>query len=133
MFEHEQDFSFNFKRLFVPLTKKKAILIIATLGSIIFLISLFNGFVWDDIVFILNNPQVHPINVESVAYIGAGTPSELYFLPGISAFLLAHRKNVPGKKFMLIIGLLLVSVLAKETGFLFLFLIVIYRHLFKLN
>lgn len=76
---------------------------------------------------------VHPINVESVAYIAAGTPSELYFLPGISALLLAQGKNVSRNKLLWITGLLLLSVMTKETGFLFILLLLIYRYLFKLN
>ncbi|HSX08918.1 MAG TPA: hypothetical protein VLF93_02085 [Candidatus Saccharimonadales bacterium] len=75
---------------------------------------------------------VHPINVESVAYIGS-TQSELYFLPGIIALLLAGKKELTRNRFLLIIGLLCVGIFIKETGFLFLVLVILYRYLFKLG
>jgi tetratricopeptide (TPR) repeat protein len=73
---------------------------------------------------------VHPINVESVSYIAA-TTSELYFLPGILSLWLARKKNVSGTRLLLISCLLFLSVLAKETGFLFILLLILYSYLFK--
>jgi len=75
---------------------------------------------------------VHPINVESVAYIGS-TQSELYFLPGITALLLSQKKALSRLRLLWIIGLLLFSIFTKETGFLFVILILLYRALFKLG
>jgi hypothetical protein len=206
--ENEDDFSF--KKLFVPLTTTKAITWIVIIGFVVYANMFFNGFVWDDNTFIINNPQVHqlnilsligpsmfnstefyrpipavyfaflyslfgqqafyyhfmqlalhvtvtcllflylkyffksslafflsliflvhPINVESVAYIGS-TQSELYFLPGIIALLLSRKKHLTLSRFICINVLLLLSLLVKETGFLFLLLIVAERYLFKL-
>src|SRR5437660_55718 len=62
MFHNEQDFLFNFKRFFVPLTTKKVVSIIAILGFIVFFNSLFNGFLGDDLGQLLNNQAVHSIN-----------------------------------------------------------------------
>jgi len=75
---------------------------------------------------------VHPINVESVAYIGS-TQSELYFLPGIIALLLSQTKDITRKRLFWITGLLLFSALTKETGFLFILLAIASRYLFKLG
>jgi len=75
---------------------------------------------------------VHPINVESVSFIGA-TQSELFFLPGIFALYLARMKQISARRFFLINGLLLLSVLTKETGFLFIPLVVLYRQMFIVN
>ncbi len=52
MFNNEQNFSL--KEFFAPLTTKKAILIIAVLGFIVFGNALFNGFVLDDRFQIVN-------------------------------------------------------------------------------
>ncbi len=57
---------FSLKRFFIPLTTKKAIHIIAIVGFIVYFNMLFNGFVWDDITYILNNPQVHSINLSTI-------------------------------------------------------------------
>jgi len=75
---------------------------------------------------------VHPINVESVTFIGS-TQSELYFLPGIIALLLSRKKHLSGRRLLFINILLLFSILSKEPGFLFLLLIFVYRYLFKLH
>jgi Tfp pilus assembly protein PilF len=72
---------------------------------------------------------VHPINVESVAYIGS-TQSELYFLPGIIALLLLSKKDGSLKRYIVISFLLALSVFTKETGFLFVILAIIYEFLF---
>jgi len=72
---------------------------------------------------------VHPINVESVAYIGA-SQSELLFIFGMSALLLSINKNIQGPKILIISGLTLLSLLTKETGFLFLLMIILFQILF---
>ena len=48
---------------FSPLTNKKVLVIISIVSCIIYFNVLFNGFVWDDIPFILNNPDVHKFNL----------------------------------------------------------------------
>ncbi len=190
---------------------EKYLYLIILIGVIVYFPIFFNGFVWDDFYFIINNPQVHqlnlialfghndfnsgpfyrpipavyfafiytlagnhaflyhlfqlilhivgtsllfiflctffseyiafflaliflvhPINVESVAYIGS-TQSELYFIPGITALLLAKEKYLSPKKFYLILFLLLLSTLTKEIGFLFFILVIAYRLLYQLG
>ncbi len=66
---------------------------------------------------------VHPINVESVAYIGA-SQSGLFFLFGILALLVSIKEKIDLKDLFLVSGLTLLSLLTKETGVLFLFVIV---------
>jgi hypothetical protein len=73
---------------------------------------------------------VHPIQVESVSYIAAsGNP--LFFLFGISALLLSIREDVSHKRLLCIASLLLLSLLTKETGFLFVLAALLYRVLFR--
>jgi len=193
------------------ISHKNAYWIFFFVGFAVYFPIFFNGFVWDDIVFVINNPQVHqfnlsvllgnnlfndgpfyrpipamyfaslyslfsnnaffyhllqltlhvictsllfifftrcfkqeisfflalvflvhPINLESVAFIGA-TQSELYFIPGIVALLLATEKKLTQNRLFIIGLLLLISILTKEPGFLFFLLILMYRYLFKLN
>ena len=61
MFNNEKIFSF--KQFFNPLTTRKVIFIIAVLGFIVFGNALFNNFVADDILYIVNNPQLHQFNI----------------------------------------------------------------------
>jgi hypothetical protein len=75
---------------------------------------------------------VHPINVESVAYIGS-TQSELYFLPGIAALLLSLKQNLSRTRLLYIAFLLFAACMAKETGFLFILLVILNRYLFKID
>lgn len=75
---------------------------------------------------------VHPIQVESVAYIGS-SQSELYFIPGIIALLLSQKQHLTHSRFLLIIGFLAISVFTKETGALFFLLIIASRLLYKLG
>lgn len=75
---------------------------------------------------------VHPINVESVAFISS-TTSVLYFLFGIGALLIGTHSRISIKRLLIINLLLFLSILTKETGILFLFLLVAYRYLFKLK
>lgn len=73
---------------------------------------------------------VHPINVESVAYIGASQSVLLGFF-GILAFLINFQPISGIKKTILIFLLLLLSLLTKETGILFVIVIFCYQWLFE--
>lgn len=73
---------------------------------------------------------IHPLQVESVAYISQ-TDSQIYFMTGIIAFMLSMKKKISIKTISLIGFLLLISLLTKETGILFIFLILIYSLLFN--
>jgi len=42
---------------------EKKFYLIFLIGIIIYFPIFFNGFVWDDLYFIINNPQVHQINI----------------------------------------------------------------------
>jgi protein O-mannosyl-transferase len=200
---------FSFKGLFVPLTTLKSIHWIIIAGLVVFSNMLFNGFVWDDITFIVNNPAVHslnipslighnaintggfyrplaaiysaliytifgenaffyhffslvihlinvslvfilfkhffskrlslflsliflihPIQVETVSYI-SGAGDLLFFIFGISALVLSLKDNLSRKRLGLISLLLLLSILLKETGFLFLLTVIFYKIIFK--
>jgi hypothetical protein len=190
---------------------KKELYIFLLVGFIAYLPILFNGFVWDDLDYFINNPQmqqlnfpvllgpnifnsgafyrpipaiyfatlytlfresaffyhviqlllhmvnttllfvffclffrrgiafflalvflIHPINVESVAFIGS-TTSELFLLFGLSAFFLAKEHELSRERLVLVSLLLLLSALTKETGALFLFVIIAYRFFFKMH
>ena len=72
---------------------------------------------------------IHPIQVESVSYISAsGNP--LFFLFGILAVLLNFAKKISWGRASVIAFLLLLSLLTKEAGLIFLFIIFLYRFLF---
>lgn len=58
--EAEKDFSL--KSFFSPLTNAKAIHWIIIIGVIVYANMLFNGFVWDDNIYIINYPLVHSLN-----------------------------------------------------------------------
>ena len=200
---------FSFKSFFVPLTTLKSIHWIIIVGLVVFGNMLFNGFVWDDITFTVNNPTVHslnipslighnainaggfyrplgaiysaliyaifggnafvyhffslllhllnvslvfilfkrffskrlslflsliflihPIQVEAVSFI-SGAGDLLFFLSGISALILSLKDNLSRKRLGLISLLLFLSIMLKETGFLFLLAIIFYRIIFK--
>lgn len=53
----------SFYDYFLPFTAKKAILFIIIIGILVYFNSLFNTFVWDDLLYIINNPQVHTIHI----------------------------------------------------------------------
>lgn len=61
----------SFKDLFVPLTARKSIVYIVIIGFATFFNMLFNNFVWDDISYIVKNPEIYTINLP------------LYFRPNI--------------------------------------------------
>ncbi len=182
---------------------------IVILGILVYANSLFNGFIWDDKTYIINNPQVHslswnllfgqnwfnsagfyrpipalyfaflyslfsntsffyhifqvdlhivntvllfilfkkffnknlsfflsliflvhPVNTESVSYI-ASSASVIFFFFGITALLLSLQENLSRKKYVLIFFLLLLSLMTKETGILFIFLVLLIRFIPK--
>lgn len=72
---------------------------------------------------------IHPIQVESVSYISAsGNP--LFFLFGIVALLLSFHKMISWKRTAVIAFLLLLSLLTKEAGIIFIFVVFFYKLLF---
>jgi len=95
----------------------------------IFLLGFFNKNLATTLALIF---LIHPINVESVANI-ASTNSEIFFLFGISALLLGAKTFQSKKRVVAISILLLLSALTKETGFIFLPLLLLFRYLYKLD
>lgn len=74
---------------------------------------------------------VHPMNVEAITYISAaGDPVSFMF--GITAFYIMSRRKV-GRLFPIAIILMTVSLFAKESGALIVFIIVLYRSFFIKN
>src|SRR5579872_2197126 len=62
MSTQEQENEFSFKDLFVPFTTLKAIHWIVIVGLIVYANMLFNGFVWDDKSYIIQNPELSHFN-----------------------------------------------------------------------
>ena len=103
------------------------------IGSTILLFVFFFLFFKKNISFFLSLIfLVHPMNVESVAFIGA-TDSQLFFLPGITALILTFQKSITKKHLILVFILLLLSSLSKETGLLFVILTLTIRYFFRLG
>lgn len=75
---------------------------------------------------------VHPINVESVVYVAAAN-NELFFLFGILALLVSSKEKINLKDLFLVSGLTLLSLLSKETGFVFPLMIVCFQFLYHRN
>jgi hypothetical protein len=69
---------------------------------------------------------VHPMQVDSVSYI-ASSGNQLFFLFGVLALLLCAKPTIDKARFIAIFSLLLLSLLARETGFLFLVIVLLYR------
>jgi tetratricopeptide (TPR) repeat protein len=74
---------------------------------------------------------VHPIQEEAVAYISA-TGIQLFFLFGITSLLVLKNKFT-SKRISILFILSMLSILSKETGILFLLILLIYAFLFKLR
>jgi protein O-mannosyl-transferase len=72
---------------------------------------------------------IHPIQVESVAFISASL-SELLLLFGMSALLISIKEKIHLKHYLVISVLLLLSLLTKETGFLFFIIVLLSQILF---
>jgi hypothetical protein len=70
---------------------------------------------------------VHPINIESVAYIAASEPLYLF---GLLALLISVRNKISTKNLIIISALLLLSLLTKEIALPFLFIILLFQFLF---
>jgi len=75
---------------------------------------------------------IHPINVESVSYI-AQTGNQLLLIFGLVPLLFLTRKNISIKLLITNFFLLLLSLLTKETGIIFLFLIILNNILIQKN
>ncbi|MFI5265412.1 MAG: tetratricopeptide repeat protein [Candidatus Levyibacteriota bacterium] len=72
---------------------------------------------------------VHPINTESVVYVGASI-SVLFTLFGLPAFLLSMKETLNSKRLIAVYLLLLCALLTKETAVLYVGAILLYRYLF---
>ncbi len=73
---------------------------------------------------------IHPIQVESVSYISAAD-NPLFFLFGLLALHLCLTKTISIRRYSIISLLLLLSLLTKEAGVLFVFIISLYFFLYK--
>ncbi len=73
---------------------------------------------------------IHPIQVESVSFISS-VQSNLFFLFGIIALLISNRDLTKWKNLSLMSVSLLLSMLTKETGFLFILITILNIVLFK--
>lgn len=93
---------------------------------------LFKIFIRKNIALILSLIfLVHPINVEAVSYISA-LQDPLYFFFGMIAFFIAKCRPSIIKNIS-IIFIALLSVLSKETGFLFIPIVIFYKFIFKIG
>lgn len=90
----------------------------------------FRKFIRNTIAFILSLIfLVHPMNVESVAYISA-VDNPLFLLSGMLGLLLSTNEKITLRKTIFIFSLFFFSLLSKETGFLFIILALILRIFF---
>jgi len=86
---HPQEEEYSFYSLFIPLTKFKAVYIIALTGIMVFFNGLFNPFQGDDIGQIVNNPQIAKLSniptffLQSLVYSGINTIKflHIYYKP----------------------------------------------------
>ncbi len=62
----QQEEDYFFKRYFVPFTTKKAVVFIAIIGFLVFANMLINSFAWDDLSYILYNPEIHTLDILSL-------------------------------------------------------------------
>jgi hypothetical protein len=77
----DQKQEFSFKDIFVPLTTRKAIYFIVIIGLVVYFNSLFNGFVWDDWLQIVNNAYTHSLNNCFNFFLGLGAGSLSFYRP----------------------------------------------------
>lgn len=97
----------------------------------ILLFFLFRKFLTSGISLILSLIfLVHPIQVESVSYI-AHSDNPLSLVLGLSSLILYMKQKPTIKVFLIIFFLLLLTMLIKETGIVFLFLLVFYNLLYS--
>lgn len=85
---------FSFSAFFTPLTNKKVILFLSIIGLFVFFNALFNGFVYDDDMQIVNNPLVHSIS--SLPYFFAGGN---FFDPGTGQIVSIFYRPIPSTVF----------------------------------
>lgn len=62
---HEED-NISFRKLFIPLTTFKSIHIIVFVGFVVYANTFFNSFVWDDLIYILYNQQIHNFQLSNI-------------------------------------------------------------------
>lgn len=74
---------------------------------------------------------IHPINVETVTYISTLQDTLFFFFRIIAFWLVTAKQTNSFKKYLLIFILMLCSLLSKESGILFISLIIIYVFLFS--
>lgn len=91
--QEEQEFSF--KRFFVPLTTLKAIHWIVIIGIIVYFNILFNGFVWDDLVYTIGNPAIQKFDLFSLFGANQRFNGEGFYRP-IPAIYLSILWNIFG-------------------------------------
>lgn len=72
---------FSFRSLFVPLTSLKAIHWIAVIGFIVYFNAFFNGFVWDDNVYLIPYQTTHVFNIFSLFGVDNSLYSVGYYRP----------------------------------------------------
>lgn len=73
---------------------------------------------------------IHPMNVESVTYISSAG-NLLFLLFGMSALNISKNENVGTKRTLLVFVLLLLSMLSKEVGIIFVILVLIIKFLYS--
>ena len=100
------------------------------IASSVLLFFVFKKFLGDKISILLSTVfLVHPMNVESVAYLSS-LQTTLSFFFGIFALYLSLRSsNVSYKRLAIICFLLLLSLLSKESGILFLFFVICFFYI----
>lgn len=76
---------------------------------------------------------VHPIQTEAVIYISALQEPLFMFFGLLSMWLISREKEFKAREYGLVGGLFLLSLLAKETGVLFLIIGVVYAYFFHRN
>lgn len=86
----------TFSSLFSPLTEKKIFIFIALIGLIVYFNALFNGFVWDDVGYILLNPEIHSFNIFHL--FGTNTYNHATFYRPLAAVYFSLFFNIFGQQ-----------------------------------